>query len=117
MGKSNLLPVSFASSCADDSILGAYDTLVVNAGAHRRRGGIKAYGEMMRNASTSLAASMERLHGDEAIMIVRNTVPGHGKSYERYIARFNTDLVLGIHTLSRSLLLVENILVEGLKAY
>eukprot|EP00903_Cladosiphon_okamuranus_P017591 g16203.t1 len=68
---------------ADNSILGEYDTLVVNAGAHRRRGGVSAYGEMMRNASTSLSVSMERLHGATAILIVRNTSPGHGNNYER----------------------------------
>eukprot|EP00903_Cladosiphon_okamuranus_P016384 g15109.t1 len=63
---------------ANDSVLGEYDTLVVNAGAHIRTGGIEAYGEMMANSSAILAASMDRLHGNNAILVVRNTVPGHG---------------------------------------
>ncbi|CAM9751170.1 unnamed protein product [Pylaiella littoralis] len=68
---------------ADDAILSEFDTLVVNAGAHRRVGGIDAYGDMMKNASEVLTASMKRLHGNDAIMIVRNTVPGHGDGHSR----------------------------------
>lgn len=74
---------SSSSSRADDSTLREYDTIIVNAGAHRRRGGMEAYGQMMRQASRFLSASMERLHGDKAILIVRNTVPGHGRSFDR----------------------------------
>ncbi|CAN0336237.1 unnamed protein product, partial [Ectocarpus sp. 12 AP-2014] len=75
-----------ASRCvvfADDATLIQFDTLVVNAGAHRRSGGLEAYGSMMMNASESLTSSMRRLHGDNAILVVRNTVPGHGESYDR----------------------------------
>lgn len=68
---------------ADDSVLGEYDTLVVNAGQHRSLGGMEEYGEMMRNASAFLTPAMERLHGDDAILVVRNTVPGHGGNYDR----------------------------------
>lgn len=67
----------------DDAVLSEYDTLVVNAGAHRRTGGIDAYGDMMEVASNTLTTSMKRLHGDNAILIVRNTVPGHGNAYSR----------------------------------
>lgn len=70
--------VSLAVSRVDDSVLGKYDTLVVNSGAHRRTGGIEAYGEMMKISSAILTASMDRLHGHDAILVVRNTVPGHG---------------------------------------
>ena len=69
---------------ADDSTLGDYDTLVVNSGLHRAGGGLEEYAEMMTNASTFLAASMERLHGEKAVLVARNTVPGHGASYDRY---------------------------------
>ncbi|CAB1104360.1 unnamed protein product [Ectocarpus sp. CCAP 1310/34] len=69
---------------ADDATLIQFDTLVVNAGAHRRSGGLEAYGSMMKNASEILTSSMRRLHGDNAILVVRNTVPGHGESYERW---------------------------------
>ncbi|CAN0404931.1 unnamed protein product [Ectocarpus fasciculatus] len=67
----------------NDATLSQYDTLVVNSGAHRRSGAMKAYGSMMKNASESLTSSMRRLHGDNAILVVRNTVPGHGKSFDR----------------------------------
>ncbi|CAM9583244.1 unnamed protein product [Ectocarpus sp. 12 AP-2014] len=75
-----------ASRCvvfADDATLSQFDTLVVNAGAHRRSGGLEAYGSMMKNASENLTSTMRRLHGDDAILVVRNTVPGHGHSYDR----------------------------------
>lgn len=45
----------------------------------------------MKKSSAILTASMKRLHGDEAILVVRNTVPGHGNPdndnwEERYTA-------------------------------
>ncbi|CAB1096144.1 unnamed protein product [Ectocarpus sp. CCAP 1310/34] len=66
-----------------DATLTQFDTLVVNSGAHLRSGGLEAYGSMMKNASESLTTSMRRLHGDNAILVVRNTVPGHGESFDR----------------------------------
>ncbi|CAN0163866.1 unnamed protein product, partial [Hapterophycus canaliculatus] len=62
---------------ADDATLEQYDTLVINSGAHVVRGGMAAYADMMSQASSTLTASMRRLHGDEAILVVRNTPPGH----------------------------------------
>ncbi len=62
---------------ADDSVLSEFDTLVVNSGAHILRRGMRAYESRMSDASASLTESMRRLHGDDAILVVRNTSPGH----------------------------------------
>ena len=67
-----------------NSILREVDTLVVNSGAHKRRGGWKAYGDAMEVSSANLTASMRSLHGDNAVLVVRNTVPGHWGCEERY---------------------------------
>ncbi|CAM9165023.1 unnamed protein product [Hapterophycus canaliculatus] len=40
----------------------------------------------MKAASASLEASMRRLHGENAILVVRNTPPGHGHCAERMFA-------------------------------
>ena len=69
---------------ATDEILAEFDTLVVNAGAHRMVGGIEAYRSQMKNSSEDLSASMRRLHGDDAILVVRNTVPGHWGCDDRW---------------------------------
>lgn len=68
---------------ASDAVLSQFDTLVVNSGAHPRHGGAGEYGKAMRDASQKVTASMERLHGDKATLIVRNTVPGHPHCGER----------------------------------
>lgn len=71
---------SFKSSCrifAKDSILEQFDTVVVNAGAHVLKGGILEYERMMTSASKALTSSLKRLHGDNGIFVVRNTLPGH----------------------------------------
>lgn len=60
---------------ADDDTLEKFDTLVVNSGAHFREA--REYGSAMKLASHALAGSMKRLHGDDAILVVRNTPPGH----------------------------------------
>ncbi|CAM9571411.1 unnamed protein product [Ectocarpus sp. 8 AP-2014] len=73
----------FAGMYSNDATLSQFDTLVVNAGAHLRSGELEAYGSMMKSASESLTSSMRRLHGDNAILVVRNTVPGHGESFDR----------------------------------
>lgn len=75
--------VDFCITFANDKILAEFDTLVVNAGAHLPEKGISGYASMMEAASTSLEASMRRLHGDDAVLIVRNTPPGHGNCAER----------------------------------
>lgn len=75
--------VNFCITFANDEILGEFDTLVVNAGAHLPGKGLDAYAATMEAASTSLEASMRRLHGDDAILVVRNTPPGHGNCAER----------------------------------
>lgn len=67
----------FLCTHADDATLEDYDTLVVNSGAHILRGGMDAYADMMSNASSALTASMRRLHGYDALLVVRNTTPGH----------------------------------------
>ncbi|CAN0105017.1 unnamed protein product [Scytosiphon promiscuus] len=77
------ISMSHCKVFADDSTLSQFDTLIVNAGAHIRSGGLPAYGEMMKNASERLTESMKRLHGENSILVVRNTVPGHSSSYER----------------------------------
>lgn len=69
---------------ATDEILENFDTLVVNAGSHNMRGGIDAYRSQMKNASEDLSASMRRLHGDDAVLVVRNTVPGHWGCDDRW---------------------------------
>lgn len=62
---------------AKDSLLSEFDTLVVNSGAHQMTGGLEAFRTMMGISSEELTASMKRLHGDDAILVVRNTTPGH----------------------------------------
>ncbi|CBN79344.1 conserved unknown protein [Ectocarpus siliculosus] len=82
---------------ADDATLSQYDTLLVNAGAHRQLGGVEAYGSMIKTAGESLTASMRRLHGDNAILVVRNTVPGHGESFDRmFTGPVNLDTALDL---------------------
>lgn len=66
---------------AKHSTLENFDTLVVNSGAHPRPG--EEYGPAMRVASESLAVTMKLLHGDDAVLIARNTVPGHWGCTER----------------------------------
>ena len=68
----------FCTTFANDEVLSEFDTLVVNSGAHRPKGGLRGYEEMMTTASAELEASMKRLHGEDAILVVRNTSPGHG---------------------------------------
>lgn len=85
-GKKTVLCVphlrDFCLTFANDTVLADFDTLVVNSGAHRPEGGLRGYAEMMAAASTSLEASMKRLHGEDAILVVRNTPPGHGNCSE-----------------------------------
>ncbi|CAN0037514.1 unnamed protein product [Ectocarpus fasciculatus] len=66
---------------ADDETLKEYDTVIINSGAHPRS--LDEYRETMETASKELTASMKRLHGDDALLIVRNTPPGHGGCTER----------------------------------
>lgn len=68
---------------ATDAILGQFDTLIVNSGAHAMRGGMSEYQQRMTTSSASLTASMKRLHGDNAILMVRNTVPGQWECQQR----------------------------------
>lgn len=70
---------------AKDSILAEFDTLVVNSGAHRMGGGLEAFRTRMNKASEELTASMKRLHGDDAILVVRNTTPGHWGCGRRWV--------------------------------
>lgn len=59
-----------------DDTLRDFDTLVVNSGAHPRPAA--QYGRQMDAAAEALTSSMNRLHGKgKAILVVRNTVPGH----------------------------------------
>lgn len=67
---------------ATDSVLEQFDTLVVNAGAHSLAGGMSAFREMMMAAGADLTSSMDRLH-DNAVTVVRNTVPGHWECHDR----------------------------------
>eukprot|EP00903_Cladosiphon_okamuranus_P011478 g10810.t1 len=60
---------------ADDGTLGQFDTVVVNSGAHPRPR--EEYRLAMETASETIGAAMKRLHGDRAVLVVRNTVPGH----------------------------------------
>lgn len=76
--------VSRCATFADDGTLGEYDTLVVNAGAAKIWGNRDAYAAAMSTAAKTLSSSMRRLHGDKAIMVVRNTVPGHWDCNARY---------------------------------
>lgn len=65
-----------------DATLRDFDTLVVNSGAHPRPAA--QYGRQMDAAAEALTRSMNRLHGkDKAILVVRNTVPGHWGCTER----------------------------------
>lgn len=65
------------ASFPGDPVLEEYDTLVVNSGAHVVEGGMSAYESSMSEAAASLTESMRRLHGDDAVLVVRNTSPGH----------------------------------------
>lgn len=60
---------------ATDETLSQFDTLVVNSGAHPRSDA--EYAAKMTAAATVLSTSMKRIHGEGAILVVRNTVPGH----------------------------------------
>lgn len=60
---------------ADNDTLSRFDTLVVNSGAHPRPAA--RYGPAMEVASKTIASSMKTLHGGDAVLVVRNTVPGH----------------------------------------
>lgn len=73
----NRLKTSCCVIFARDSILRRYDTVVVNAGAHPTRGGVSEYEQMMTSASEALTSSLKRLHGDNGIFVVRNSLPGH----------------------------------------
>ncbi|CAN0273303.1 unnamed protein product [Pylaiella littoralis] len=76
----------FSTRCivfATDSVLEQFDTLIVNSGAHRMEGGMSEYQQKMTAASKALTASMKRLHGESAILMVRNSVPGHWECRER----------------------------------
>ncbi|CAM9638025.1 unnamed protein product [Ascophyllum nodosum] len=66
---------------ADDETLGGFDTLVVNSGAHVRPP--EKYGPAIEAASKAITASMRRLHGDDAILVARNTATGHWECNER----------------------------------
>lgn len=68
---------------ASDEVLRESDTLVVNSGAHVRPID-EEYRPAMEAASKALTASMKRIHGEDAIMIVRNTPPGHWGCTERF---------------------------------
>lgn len=67
---------------ATDATLREFDTLVVNSGAHPRPAA--EFSREMEAAAKALTSSMKRLHGeDQAILVVRNTVPGHWGCTER----------------------------------
>ncbi|CAB1111938.1 unnamed protein product [Ectocarpus sp. CCAP 1310/34] len=67
---------------ATDATLREFDTLVVNSGAHPRPAA--EFGREMEASAKALTSSMKRLHGeDKAILVVRNTVPGHWGCTER----------------------------------
>ncbi|CAN0117528.1 unnamed protein product, partial [Ectocarpus sp. 8 AP-2014] len=68
---------------AQDPILRRFDTLVVNSGTHPTAGGIDAYRKKMNATSAVLTASMTRLHGENAILVIRNTSPGHSECLKR----------------------------------
>jgi len=67
---------------ADDAMLAQFDTLVVNSGAHRRTD--EEFAPTMSTAAEVLTSSMKRIHGDDALLVVRNTVPGHWNCSERW---------------------------------
>lgn len=68
---------------ATDATLREFDTLVVNSGAHPRPAA--EFGREMEASAKALTSSMKRLHGeDKAILVVRNTVPGHWGCTERW---------------------------------
>lgn len=72
----------FCQLFGTDEILREFDTLVVNSGAHPRPA--DQFGREMDAAADALTSSMNRLHGkDKAILVVRNTVPGHWGCTER----------------------------------
>lgn len=67
---------------ANERALSEADVLVVNSGAHKREE--HWYRLEMMAASKSLASSMRRLHGNDTVLIARNTVPGHSGCNERW---------------------------------
>ena len=69
---------------AADETLGEFDTLVVNSGAHPRDA--IEFGHQMHAAAEALTEAMNRLHGrDKAVLVVRNTPPGHWGCIERWV--------------------------------
>lgn len=75
---------SYCRIFGTDEILREFDTLVVNSGAHPRPA--DQFGREMDAAAEALTSSMHRLHGnDKAILVVRNTVPGHWGCNERRV--------------------------------
>lgn len=59
----------------EDATLEQFDTLVVNSGAHWRTD--QEFAPAMSTAAEVLSSSMKRIHGGDAVFVVRNTVPGH----------------------------------------
>lgn len=69
---------------ATDETLAEFDTLVVNSGAHPRPA--PEFGRQMDAAAETLTESMNRLHGKgKAVLVVRNTTPGHWGCTERWV--------------------------------
>ncbi len=69
---------------ANDATLRQFDTMVVNSGAHPRDP--KLFREQMHAAADALTGTMHRLHGEDgAILVVRNTVPGHWECVQRCV--------------------------------
>eukprot|EP00903_Cladosiphon_okamuranus_P013819 g12861.t1 len=67
---------------AFDEILGEFDTLVVNTGAHPREA--PEFARQTEAAAEMLTEKMHRLHGkDKAVLVVRNTSPGHWDCTQR----------------------------------
>lgn len=60
---------------ANNDTLTRYDTIVVNSGAHLRA--IDEYVPEMLKSSSIVAERMRRLHGEDALLVFRNTIPGH----------------------------------------
>ena len=68
----------------EDETLEQFDTLVVNNGAHPRTD--EEFDPAMRTAAKMLSSSMKRIHGKDALLIVRNTAPGHWGCTDRWEA-------------------------------
>lgn len=91
-------PNTFCTVFGDDATLSRFDIIIVNSGAHWKPAA--KYGPAMEVASERIETAMRRLHGEKAILIARNTPPGHGQCSSRCMRVCLTFSELRVHEIS-----------------